>query len=160
MPCKQGKRITTTHIRSDYLPPREFMPCNIWSLPELQYPRRFNLSEVLLDQHIPDRGDSIAIYHDAERISYRELQSRVNKFANALRKLGVGKGDRVILRSANTPEYFVWNFACWRIGAIRQQAKFQTKYSGVLAERSITRSPFPTPSLRKALANLLTRDCN
>lgn len=110
--------MTTTHIRSDYLPPREFMPCNIWSLPELQYPRRFNLSEVLLDQNIPDRGDSIAIYHDAERISYRELQSWVNKFANALRNLGVGKGDRVILRSANTPEYFVWNFACWRIGAI------------------------------------------
>jgi len=108
----------TSPIRSDYLPPKEFMPSNIWLLPELQYPRRFNLTEVLLDRNIPERGDSIAIYYEAERITYRELQSRVNKFANALRNLGIGKGDRVILRSPNTPEYFIWNFACWRIGAI------------------------------------------
>ena len=49
-------------IRSDYLPPKEFMPANIWSLPELQYPPRFNLTEVLLDGNIPERGDAIAIY--------------------------------------------------------------------------------------------------
>lgn len=105
-------------IRSDYLPPKEFMPANIWSLPELQYPPRFNLTEVLLDGNIPERGDAIAIYFEAERTTFFELQSRVNKFANALRRLGIGKGDRVVLRSPNIPEYFVWNFACWRIGAI------------------------------------------
>ena len=105
-------------LRNDYLPPKEFMPHNVWLLPELQYPRRFNLTDVLLDRNVAERGDSIAIYHEAERITYRELQSRVNRFANALRNLGVGKGERVILRSPNTPEYFVWNFACWRIGAI------------------------------------------
>ena len=41
-----------------------------------------------------------------------------NRFANALRELGLKKNDRVILRSSNVPEYLVWNFACWRIGAI------------------------------------------
>ena len=110
--------MATNRIPEGYLPPKEFLPRNVWLLPELRYPRRLNLAEFLLDRNIPDRGDSIAIYHDAQRITYRELQSRVNKFANALRGLGVGKGDRVILRSVNSPEYLVWNFACWRIGAI------------------------------------------
>ena len=110
--------MATNRIPEGYLPPKEFLPRNVWLLPELRYPRRLNLAEFLLDRNIPDRGDSIAIYHDAQRITYRELQSRVNKFANALRGLGVGKGDRVILRSVTSPEYLVWNFACWRIGAI------------------------------------------
>lgn len=108
----------TTSIREEYLPPKEFMPRNVKLLPELEYPHRLNLTEVLLDRNIPVRGDAVAVYYEAERITYRELQSRVNRFANALRELGVGKGDRVVLRSVNIPEYFVWNFACWRMGAI------------------------------------------
>ena len=32
--------------------------------------------------------------------------------------IGCGKEDRVMLRSANIPEFLIWNFACWRIGAI------------------------------------------
>src|SRR3972149_4698037 len=108
----------TTSIREEYLPPKEFLPRNVKLLPELEDPQRFNLTEVLLGRNIPDRGDVVAVYYEAERITYRELQSRVNRFANALRALGVGKGNRVVLRSVNIPEYIVWNFACWRIGAI------------------------------------------
>ncbi|MBI4292733.1 MAG: acyl-CoA synthetase [Betaproteobacteria bacterium] len=108
----------TSSIREDYLPPKAFMPRNIRLLPELEYPSRFNLTEMLLDRNIPERADRVAIYHDDERITYRQFQCQVNKFANALRELGVEKGDRVALRSANIPEYLVWNFACWRIGAI------------------------------------------
>jgi len=108
----------TNSIQEEYLPPKEFLPQNVKLLPELEYPHRLNLTEVLLDRNIPDRGDAVAVYYEAERITYRELQSRVNRFANALRGLGVGKGDRVVLRSVNIPEYLVWNFACWRIGAI------------------------------------------
>lgn len=110
--------MSPTNIPKEYLPPAELMPRNVKLLPELEYPFRLNLAETLLDRNIPDRGDRVAIYHESERITYRELQSRVNRFANALRNLGVRKGHRVVLRSANTPEYFVWNFACWRIGAI------------------------------------------
>ena len=108
----------TNSIQEEYLPPKEFLPQNVKLLPELEYPHRLNLTEVLLDRNVPDRGDAVAVYYEAERITYRELQSRVNRFANALRGLGVGKGDRVVLRSVNIPEYLVWNFACWRIGAI------------------------------------------
>jgi 2-aminobenzoate-CoA ligase len=106
------------NIPKEYLPPAEFMPRNVKLLPELEYPHQLNLAETLLDRNIPARGNAVAIYHDAERITYRELQSRTNRCANALRELGVRKGHRVVLRSANIPEYVVWNFACWRIGAI------------------------------------------
>jgi len=105
-------------IPSEYLPPKEFMPQNCKLLSELNYPEKLNLAQLLLDCNIPGRSEKIAIYHDDERITYGELHAQVNRFANALRELGVGKNDRVVLRSANSPEHIVWNFACWRIGAI------------------------------------------
>ncbi len=110
--------MSSTNLRQDYLPPEEFLPRNCRLLPELDYPERVNLAEELLDTNVINHPDKIAIYHEARRITYRELQVQVNQFANALRGLGVGKGDRVAMRAANIPEYFVWNFACWRIGAI------------------------------------------
>jgi 2-aminobenzoate-CoA ligase len=107
-----------TNISSECLPPKEFMPRNCKLLPELNYPEKLNLAQLLLDCNIPHRADKVAIYHDEERITYGELHARVNQFANALRELGVGRNDRVVLRSANSPEHIIWNFACWRIGAI------------------------------------------
>ena len=110
--------MSSTNLRQDYLPPEEFLPRNCSLLPELEYPDRVNLAEVFLDANVVKHADKIAIYHEAERITYGELQIQVNQFANALRGLGVGKNDRVAIRAANIPEYFVWVFACWRIGAI------------------------------------------
>ena len=107
-----------SNIPSEYLPPKEFMPRNCKLFPELDYPEKLNLAQRLLDCNIPERSEKVAIYHDDERITYSELQARVNRFANALRELGVGRNDRVALRSANSPEHIIWNFACWRIGAI------------------------------------------
>lgn len=110
--------MNTTDNFSEHLPPREYLPDIVRLLPELEYPQRFNLTDVLLDRNLPARKDSVAIYYESERITYGELQSRVNRLANALRELGVGVRDRVALRSPNMPEYLVCNFACWRIGAI------------------------------------------
>lgn len=108
----------TDKLSKEHLPPEEFLPevCRI--LPELRYPERINLAREMLDRNVADGGDRIAIYYEAERITYRDMQIRVNQFANALRRLGIGKNDRVVLRAANIPEHIVWNFACWRIGAI------------------------------------------
>lgn len=108
----------SSSIPPSYLPPREFMPRNVKALPELVYPSSLNLTEMILDRNMEHRADKVAIYHEKERVTYRELGARVNRFANALRELGVGKGDRVVLRSFNIAEYLVWNFACGRIGAV------------------------------------------
>lgn len=52
-------------------------------------------------------------WHD---ISYQELSQRVLRFALALRRLGVQRGDRVAILSENRPEWAVTDFACLGIG--------------------------------------------
>jgi acetyl-CoA synthetase len=83
-----------------------------------------NLSVNCLDRHLATRGDKTAIIFEgddpgvSERISYRELHARVCRFANALRNLGVGKGDRVTLYLPMIVEAAVAMLACARIGAV------------------------------------------
>ena len=69
------------NIPKEYLPSAEYMPRNVKLLPELDYPYRLNLAEVLLDRNIPSRGDAVAIYCESKQITYLELQSQVNQFA-------------------------------------------------------------------------------
>jgi len=118
-------------IPEEFLPPREYLPRKVYLLPELNYPEKLNLAKVLLDENVPKRGDKVAIYFRDQRVTYKQLQSLVNRFANALRELGVGKDDRVMLRSPNIPEYLVWNFACWRIGAIPVLINHMNRYEEI-----------------------------
>ncbi|MHB8912787.1 MAG: acetate--CoA ligase [Lysobacter sp.] len=84
-----------------------------------------NASVNCLDRHLATRGDKTALIfeHDdpalpAESISYRDLHARVCRLGNALRKLGVAKGDRVTIYLPMIPEAVVAMLACARIGAI------------------------------------------
>jgi 2-aminobenzoate-CoA ligase len=118
-------------IPEEFLPPREYLPRKVYLLPELNYPEKLNLAKVLLDENVEKKGDKVAIYFRDQCITYKQLQSLVNRFANALRELGVGKNDRVMLRSPNIPEYLVWNFACWRIGAIPVLINHMNRYEEI-----------------------------
>src|SRR5262245_11886672 len=51
-------------------------------------------------------------------LTFRELEGLVNAFANALRGLGIGRGDRVCLFMTNRPEYVVAFFALAKLGAV------------------------------------------
>ncbi|MBW8808914.1 MAG: acetate--CoA ligase, partial [Lysobacter sp.] len=84
-----------------------------------------NASVNCLDRHLATRGDKTALLfeHDdpnlpAEPISYRELHARVCRLANALRNLGVRKGDRITIYLPMIPEAVVAMLACARVGAI------------------------------------------
>ena len=55
---------------------------------------------------------------DDRRWSYAEFDAAVNRAANLLLSLGVGKGDKVSLLMTNSPEYVISYFACWKIGAV------------------------------------------
>jgi len=84
-----------------------------------------NASVECLDRHLATRGDRAALLfeHDdpalaPDTISYRELHARTCRLANALRNLGVGKGDRVTIYLPMIPEAVVAMLACARIGAI------------------------------------------
>ena len=83
-----------------------------------------NASANCLDRHLAERGEQTAIIWEGDdpadelHISYRELHERVCRFGNALRTLGVKKGDRVTIYLPMIPEAAIAMLACARIGAI------------------------------------------
>jgi len=85
---------------------------------------KLNVSTNCLDRHLVKQGDKTAILWEgddpklSERVSYRELHRQVCKCANALKSLGVQKGDRVTIYLPMIPEIAVAMLACARIGAI------------------------------------------
>lgn len=105
---------------ADYLPPRELWPTRAYSLPEFAaYPDRFNPSEELLDKAVVSgRGERAALLFEDQRITYAQLLGQANKLSSALRELGIGEGDRVLLRTPTIPPAIVTNFAVLRLGAV------------------------------------------
>ena len=84
-----------------------------------------NVSANCIDRHLAERGDQTAIIwepdsptDDAKHITYKELHASVSKFANVLKELGVGKGDRVVIYMPMIPEAAYAMLASARIGAI------------------------------------------
>ena len=84
-----------------------------------------NVSVNCLDRHLAERGDKTALIFEPDspgdepqRVSYRELHARVCRLGNALRSLGVGKGDRVTIYLPMIVEAAVAMLACARIGAV------------------------------------------
>jgi acetyl-CoA synthetase len=84
-----------------------------------------NVSVNCLDRHLAKRPEQTAILWEPDDpngsprlISYRELHESVCKLANALKRLGVKKGDRVTIYMPMIPETAVAMLACARIGAI------------------------------------------
>jgi len=83
-----------------------------------------NITTNCLDRHLETRADQIAIIWEGNEpgtnrtLTYRELHEQVSKFANVLKKRGVGKGDRVTLYMPMVVELAVAMLACARIGAV------------------------------------------
>ena len=84
---------------------------------------QLNVSHNCLDVHLRERGEKIAIIFEGEpgdvrKLTYAELHSEVCRFANALKALGIGHGDRVIIYMPLIPEAVIAMQACARIGAV------------------------------------------
>jgi acetyl-CoA synthetase len=83
-----------------------------------------NLSFNCLDHQVSSgRGDKTAILYESEpgevrTITYRELLGDVQRFANALKAIGVKRGDRVAIYMGMCPELAMALLACARIGAV------------------------------------------
>jgi propionyl-CoA synthetase len=78
-----------------------------------------------LDRHVDaGRGEQPALIYDSpvtgtqRTFTYRELLDRTARFAGALRALGVGKGDRVVIYLPMIPEAVIAMLACARLGAV------------------------------------------
>jgi acetyl-CoA synthetase len=97
-----------------------------WNLPWAKWfvGGKLNLSYNCVDRHaLGTRANKTALIWESEpgeirRLTYAELHVEVQKFANALKSLGIGKGDRVAIYMGMTPELAIALLACARIGAI------------------------------------------
>ncbi len=97
-----------------------------WSLPWAKWfvGGKLNLSFNCVDRHVfGGRAQKTALIWEGEpgevrRLTYAELHVEVQKFANALKALGIKKGDRVAVYMGMTPELAIALLACARIGAI------------------------------------------
>jgi len=82
-----------------------------------------NVSYNCLDRNLENgNADKTAIIFEADdgqssKVTYKELHEKVCKFANGLKSLGIGKGDRVIIYMAMSVEGVAAMQACARIGA-------------------------------------------
>lgn len=77
---------------------------------ELTFTRFFRMCE-----KYPDRS---AIIFLGERFSYRRLKNLIDRFATSLTRLGIGKGDKVMLYISNSVQWVISFFAIQKIGAI------------------------------------------
>lgn len=103
-----------------YGPPREAWPKLKFDFPEAKlWPAKLNVAEFLVDRNVEKGlGGKTAVLHEDRRITYGELQKLVNSFGHALKSLGVGIGDRVMLRLPNIPEFLISHLAVQKIGAV------------------------------------------
>ncbi|TWT38098.1 Acetyl-coenzyme A ligase [Posidoniimonas corsicana] len=94
-----------------------------------------------VDKHVAEgRGDRAAIIWEGEpgdqrTLTYAELLEQVCRFANAMKSLGIEKGDRVSIYMPMTPELAIAMLACARIGAVHSVI-FAGFSSEAIAERN------------------------
>ena len=85
---------------------------------------QLNVTESCLDRHVEAHPDKVAILWEGDEpgdnrsLSYRELHAEVCKTANALRELGLQKGERAIIYMGMVPEAAIAMLACARLGAV------------------------------------------
>jgi acetyl-CoA synthetase len=96
-----------------------------WNLPFAEWfvGGQLNVSDNCLDRHVDAGGGDKVAYHwegepgDTRTITYEQLRDDVARFANALKSIGVQRGDRVNIYMGMVPELPVAMLACARLGA-------------------------------------------
>ncbi|MGG4036324.1 acetate--CoA ligase [Paenibacillus cisolokensis] len=84
---------------------------------------KVNMAYEAIDRHVAEgRGGKVALhYMDNQRqeaYTFEQLSRQSNRFANVLRKLGIGKGERVFIFMPRTPELYISLLGTLKIGAI------------------------------------------
>ena len=118
---KEGKRIT-------WIKPYTRIKDVKYSKEEVKikwfYDGTLNVSANCIDRHLKKNGKKTAIIWvgddpaDTKKITYKELHKNVSKAANALKSIGIQKGDRVTIYLTMIPELAYTMLACARIGAV------------------------------------------
>ena len=118
---KEGKRIT-------WIKPYSKIKDVKYSKEEVKikwfYDGTLNVSANCIDRHLKKNGKKTAIIwvgddpSETKKITYKELHKNVSKAANALKSIGIQKGDKVTIYLTMIPELAYIMLACARIGAV------------------------------------------
>src|SRR6266446_7913158 len=83
-----------------------------------ELPARYNAAETFIDSHRGVRESSIAIRCQGTSVTYGELAANVNRSGNALRELGIGLEQRVLIMCLDSPVFAYAFFGAIKIGAV------------------------------------------
>src|SRR2546422_180069 len=87
-------------------------------------PRRCNAATWFVDRHVAAaRGDRTALVADGHALAYRTVFENVNRTGHALRRLGVGMGDRVLLLLPDVPEFAYGFWGAIKLGARSEERR-------------------------------------
>jgi len=85
----------------------------------LNLPDIYNAATTFIDDNIAEgRGGKVAIYYEDQKITYQEVFEKVNRTGNALKELGVGVENRVLVILPDSPEFAYSFFGAIKIGAV------------------------------------------
>jgi acetyl-CoA synthetase len=83
---------------------------------------KINLAYEAIDRHAESNPNKIALYYsDSQRdeaVSFAQMKTKSNQFGNVLRKLGIGKGERVFIFMPRTPELYYSLLGIIKVGAV------------------------------------------
>ena len=110
------------------LAPKDASPALTFDLPELQYPARLNAVQTVFEGAREVGWSDRVVYHSGgESFSFDQVSRIVNRRAAALRALGIGVGDVVILRIPDTIDLVTTLLAVQAIGAIAMPTYIQLR---------------------------------
>jgi len=110
------------------LAPKDASPALTFDLPELQYPARLNAVQTVFEgAREVGWSDRVVYYSGGESFSFDQVSRIVNRRAAALRALGIGVGDVVILRIPDTIDLVTTLLAVQAIGAIAMPTYIQLR---------------------------------
>jgi acyl-coenzyme A synthetase/AMP-(fatty) acid ligase len=91
-------------------------------------PEHFNYGFDVVDHHAVETPTKVALLwadrsgQDIRRYTFADLRAQSNRFANALRGLGVGKGERVFVMVPRLVEWYAVMLGCFKVGAVPMPA--------------------------------------
>lgn len=87
--------------------------------PATERPREFNAAAWFVDRHVRDgRESELAVIYDRGTLTYGGVYAGANRLGNALRRLGVGVAERVMLLLHDSPEFVCSFWGALKIGAV------------------------------------------
>ncbi|MFC5703476.1 acetate--CoA ligase [Cohnella faecalis] len=127
MAPEQEEKLAVTATVSNMASYEEAVESFRWEDVEAQFAwsetGKVNMAYEAIDRHVENgKGDKIALHYSDnnrdESYTFADLARESNRFANVLRKLGVGKGDRVFIFMPRTPELYFSLLGALKIGAV------------------------------------------